>query len=151
MCCGCCCGVLRTLKLHPKPASIASSPFVAAVNVETCEGCGTCETRCQMEAVFLDNGTAALNLDRCIGCGLCVTTCHSESLSLVRKPEAEQPHVPKDIIDTLIKVKPLNIRSYAAGWGNMNEEQRILAKQENIEILTLDAFFQRFSKNLPVT
>jgi electron transport complex protein RnfB len=104
MCCGCCCGVLRLLKLDPKPASVASSPFVAALNVETCEGCGTCETRCQMEAVYLDNGTATLNLDRCIGCGLCVTTCPSESLSLARIPETDQPYVPKDIVDTLIKV-----------------------------------------------
>jgi electron transport complex protein RnfB len=103
-CCGCCCGVLRSMKLHPKPASIVSSAFVAALNAETCAGCGTCETRCQMEAVYLEDGQAALDLDRCIGCGLCVTTCSTGSLSLVRKPEAEQPHVPKDIVETTIKV-----------------------------------------------
>jgi electron transport complex protein RnfB len=104
MCCGCCCGVLRSVKRFPKPASLVSSPFVAALNVETCEGCGTCETRCQMEAVYLDNDKAALDLDRCIGCGLCVTTCPTESLSLVRKPEAEQPSVPKDIVDNYVKM-----------------------------------------------
>jgi len=103
-CCGCSCAVLRTMKLHPRPASVASSPFVATLNAETCEGCGTCETRCQMEAVYLDNGEATLDLDRCIGCGLCVTTCPSESLSLTRKPESEQPYVPKDIAEALIKV-----------------------------------------------
>ncbi len=103
-CCGCCCGVLRRMKLDPKPASVVSSPFVAVHNAETCSGCGTCETRCQMEAITLDNGKAALNLDRCIGCGLCVTTCPTESLSLVRKPEAEQPYVPKDIVETTMKV-----------------------------------------------
>jgi electron transport complex protein RnfB len=103
-CCGCCCGVLRSLKQHPKPASLVSSPFVAALNVETCEGCGTCETRCQMEAISLDNGHASLDLDRCIGCGLCVTTCPSESLSLRRKPAEEQPYVPKDIVENYIKM-----------------------------------------------
>jgi electron transport complex protein RnfB len=103
-CCGCCCGVLRNVKRHPKPASFVASAFVATLDVETCEGCGTCETRCQMEAIYLDNGHATLNLDRCIGCGLCVTTCPTDSLSLQRKPEAEQPYVPKDLVDTNIKL-----------------------------------------------
>ena len=103
-CCGCCCGVLRSVKRHPKPASVVSSPFAASLDVETCAGCGTCTDRCQMEAVSLDDGKAALDLDRCIGCGLCVTTCPTHSLSLVRKPESQQPHVPKDIVGTYIKM-----------------------------------------------
>jgi Pyruvate/2-oxoacid:ferredoxin oxidoreductase delta subunit len=103
-CCACCCAILRTMKHHPRPASISASPFVATLNAATCEGCGTCETRCQMEAVYLDEGKATLDLDRCIGCGLCVATCPSESLALMRKPEPEQPYVPEDIVETLIKV-----------------------------------------------
>jgi NAD-dependent dihydropyrimidine dehydrogenase PreA subunit len=104
MCCGCCCGVLRSLKRHPHPASIASSPFRASLNVDTCTGCGVCETRCQMGAISLDNGYAVLDLTRCIGCGLCITTCPAESLSLVRKPDEEQPYVPRNIIDTSIRL-----------------------------------------------
>jgi electron transport complex protein RnfB len=103
-CCGCCCGLLRSVKRHPKPASIVSSPFVVTLDAETCEGCGACETRCQMEAVYVDDGKAVVNADRCIGCGLCVATCPTDSLSLVRKPEAEQPDVPKDIVDNYIKM-----------------------------------------------
>jgi Pyruvate/2-oxoacid:ferredoxin oxidoreductase delta subunit len=103
-CCSCCCGILRNVKRHPKPASIVSSSFVAALDLDTCEGCGTCELRCQMEAVYLDNGHATLDLDRCIGCGLCVPTCPSESLSLVRKPVPEQPFIPKDVVETNIKL-----------------------------------------------
>jgi ferredoxin len=103
VCCSCC-GVLRNLKRHPQPASVVSSPFHAALDVEICDGCGTCETRCQMEAIWLDNGNAALNLDRCIGCGLCVTTCPSEALHLERKPLAEQDYIPKDIVDTTIRL-----------------------------------------------
>jgi NAD-dependent dihydropyrimidine dehydrogenase PreA subunit len=103
-CCGCCCGVLRTVKLYPNPASLVSSAFVAQVNLDTCQGCGTCTGRCQMEAVWLDDGKVVLDTDRCIGCGLCVTTCPTDSLSLRRKPEAAQPHVPKDVVDTSIKL-----------------------------------------------
>jgi NAD-dependent dihydropyrimidine dehydrogenase PreA subunit len=103
-CCGCCCGVLRTLKLDPKPGRLVSSPFLASFNPETCKGCGTCVKRCQMEAFHLDNKKAVLDLDRCIGCGLCVTTCPTKSLSLVRKPKDQQSYVPKDIRETHIKL-----------------------------------------------
>ncbi len=101
-CCGCCCGILRNLKRDPKPASLVSSPFRASLTTDTCNGCGACLKRCQMEALHLDDSKAALNLDRCIGCGLCVSTCPTSSLSLVRKPE--QPYVPKNIIETYIKL-----------------------------------------------
>ncbi|MEN8097896.1 MAG: 4Fe-4S binding protein [Chloroflexota bacterium] len=104
MCCGCCCMVFRRMKLHPHPASVVSTPFMAALDPDNCTGCGTCETRCQMDAIYVDNGTATLDLKRCIGCGLCVSTCPSESISIVRKPESEQPFVPKDEAETYIKL-----------------------------------------------
>jgi Pyruvate/2-oxoacid:ferredoxin oxidoreductase delta subunit len=104
LCCGCCCQVLKNLKRHPQPASLVSSPFVAAVNLDTCESCGDCIDRCQMEALELDEDTVALDVDRCIGCGLCVTTCPTESLTLVRKPESEQPEVPQNMIEASIKL-----------------------------------------------
>jgi Na+-translocating ferredoxin:NAD+ oxidoreductase subunit B len=104
MCCGCCCGILRALKMYPKPAEIVSSPFHAALDAALCNGCGTCETRCQMEAIALDGDRAHLDLDRCIGCGLCVTTCPTGALHLVRKPAETQRFVPKDIVDTTIRL-----------------------------------------------
>jgi NAD-dependent dihydropyrimidine dehydrogenase PreA subunit len=103
-CCGCCCGVLRSVKRYPKPAHLVSTAFVAEVNLDTCKGCGTCTGRCQMEAVRLDDGKVVLDVDRCIGCGLCVTTCPTGSLSLRRKPESAQPWVPKDAVDSSIKL-----------------------------------------------
>jgi ferredoxin len=103
-CCGCCCGVLRGLKRDPKPASLVSTPFVASLNTDTCKGCGVCLKRCQMEAISLADKKAALDLNRCIGCGLCVSTCPTESLSLLRKAKAKQPYVPKDIIETHVKL-----------------------------------------------
>jgi NAD-dependent dihydropyrimidine dehydrogenase PreA subunit/DNA-binding Lrp family transcriptional regulator len=103
-CCGCCCAVLRSLKRYPVPASMVASPFFASLNTDTCKGCGLCTKRCQMEAFHLDNKKTVLNLDRCIGCGLCVSTCPTKSLSLVRKTEANQPYVPRDIIETSIKL-----------------------------------------------
>jgi electron transport complex protein RnfB len=118
-CCGCCCGVLTSLKRQPKPSSVVASAFFAVLDVETCDGCGTCETRCQMEAIYLDSGQAFLDLDRCIGCGLCVTTCPTESLSLRRKPEAEQPYVPKDLTDTNIRLGQARGKLTTGGLVNM--------------------------------
>jgi ferredoxin len=103
-CCGCCCGVLRTLKLQPKPASLVSSPFVAAVDPDTCIDCGICVDRCQMDALSLADGAVSLDLDRCIGCGLCVSTCPTGALTLVRKPDFEQPHVPRNIIESYARL-----------------------------------------------
>jgi Na+-translocating ferredoxin:NAD+ oxidoreductase subunit B len=103
-CCGCCCGVLRMLKLSPEPASVAVSPYRAELSAELCDGCGTCEQRCQMAAIAVDGGgKAELDPRRCIGCGLCVSTCPSGALSLVRKPEAEQPRIPAGIRDAYIE------------------------------------------------
>jgi len=57
-----------------------------------------------MEALQLNDKKAVLNVNRCIGCGLCVTTCPTHSLSLIRRPKAKQPYVPKNIIETNIRV-----------------------------------------------
>jgi electron transport complex protein RnfB len=103
-CCGCCCQVLKTVKRHPKPSSIISSPFMAHAEPETCEGCGICVERCQMEAVTLKDGKVDLDLDRCIGCGLCVTTCPTGSLTLERKPDSEQRYVPRNTLEALYRL-----------------------------------------------
>jgi Pyruvate/2-oxoacid:ferredoxin oxidoreductase delta subunit len=103
-CCGCCCGVLRTLKRHPQPASFISSAYRAAHDARTCQECGTCLERCQMEALRRDDGGITLDLGRCIGCGLCVSTCPTKSLTLVRKPSPEQPDVPETMMKTFIKL-----------------------------------------------
>jgi ferredoxin len=104
MCCGCCCAALGLIKRHPYPARVASSPFVAHHDPERCTGCGTCQDRCQMGAIALQDGIAALNTERCIGCGLCVTTCPDGALSLVRKSEAAQPYVPHSMAETYFQM-----------------------------------------------
>jgi len=103
-CCGCCCGVLRTMKSYPRPADVVSTPFIAAADPESCNGCGVCEKRCQMDALRLEDEKVVLDASRCIGCGLCVSTCPTKSLTLIRKPESEQPDVPKNMIEALVRL-----------------------------------------------
>jgi ferredoxin len=92
-CCGCCCGVLQSAKRLPNPAEYFSSNFYAAVDAEVCKSCGTCEARCQMDAISSPEGKAVVDRLRCIGCALCVTTCPSGALRL--EPN-EKPRIPPD-------------------------------------------------------
>jgi uncharacterized Fe-S center protein len=103
-CCGDCCGMLRSLKMQPKPAEAVRSNYFAQVDAGLCTGCETCLERCQMDAIALTDGIAAVDLDRCIGCGLCVTTCPTEAIALIRKPEDRIYEPPKSAIETYIRI-----------------------------------------------
>lgn len=97
-CCGDCCGVLRNVRRHPHPSSVVSSGYYAESDPEICSACGDCLQRCQMDAITV-NGASSVDQERCIGCGLCVTSCSTGAMHLVRKPQEEQRHVPKDFVD----------------------------------------------------
>ena len=103
-CCGDCCGVLRSLKMHPSPAHTVQSNYFAQVDDLECTGCETCLERCQMDAIDVTDGIAAIDLDRCIGCGLCVTTCPVDAIELVKKPEDQLYEPPKSGAETYIKI-----------------------------------------------
>jgi Na+-translocating ferredoxin:NAD+ oxidoreductase subunit B len=92
-CCGCCCGMLSFQKFMPRPLDFWTSSYHAEVNAGACSQCGTCVTRCQVNAVSLDgpSGEARVNVERCIGCGLCVTTCPSDAISLKQREQAAVP------------------------------------------------------------
>jgi electron transport complex protein RnfB len=93
-CCGCCCGVLTTAKKLPKPADFFQTGFAAQVDSDTCQVCGLCEVRCQMDAIVSGQEPAKVAVERCIGCGLCVTTCPSGAIRLHKKEGRKPP--PKD-------------------------------------------------------
>jgi NAD-dependent dihydropyrimidine dehydrogenase PreA subunit len=103
-CCGDCCGVLRSLKMHPRPAEMVQSNYFAQVDDESCTGCETCLERCQMETIDVVDGLANVDLDRCIGCGLCVTTCPDEAILLNKKPEDQLYEPPKSGAETYMRI-----------------------------------------------
>lgn len=86
-CCGCCCGILRNQKNYDAPAKFFATNYYAQVDSDLCIGCGVCETRCNMDAITINNEISNINLDRCIGCGVCVPTCPEEAISLIKKEE----------------------------------------------------------------
>lgn len=104
-CCGDCCGILRSIKLHPKPVEKVLTNYHAQIDSSACSACGTCLDRCQMEAIGIDGEPGAqINRDRCIGCGLCVTTCPSDAISLHVKPESERKDPPGTGRDYMVQL-----------------------------------------------
>lgn len=91
-CCGCCCGILSIHKKLRKPVDLWATNYYAEVNADNCTGCETCLTRCQVNAITInEDRVSRINLDRCIGCGNCITTCPSEAISLLRKEKETIP------------------------------------------------------------
>jgi ferredoxin len=103
-CCGCCCGVLRSIKMQPVPADAVRSNYYAVVDEDECSGCETCMERCQMDAIQLKDDIASIDLDRCIGCGLCISTCPTEAMQLVQKTVAKQYEPPQSGAETYIRI-----------------------------------------------
>lgn len=136
-CCGCCCGVLRTLKYYSKPGTIVSSPFVAKLNHDLCSGCGICISRCPMDALILNNRKLTLNQERCIGCGLCVTTCPRQCLNLSRKAKDKQHPVPRNFVEMNIKLGQVR------GRLSMGSLVRLATKSQ------IDRFVARSYKEKP--
>jgi NAD-dependent dihydropyrimidine dehydrogenase PreA subunit len=103
-CCDCCCGIIETIKIMPRPVDFAASNFYAELNPDLCNGCQTCVKRCQMEAIqFNEKAQKAIGINdkRCIGCGLCVSTCKTGSIKLKKK---DTEFVPPEDFDELYEV-----------------------------------------------
>ena len=95
-CCGCCCGILRSINDFGIDNSVAYANYYAVIDTEICAGCGDCIKRCQVHAISDVEGVSVVDREHCIGCGLCVTGCSNEAARLERKAEAEIIHPPVD-------------------------------------------------------
>ncbi len=101
-CCGCCCGILRGLKMLPRPADQVQSSFQSRINPDLCNACGTCLERCQIDAIKEGEEVMEVDLARCIGCGLCVPACPEEAITLGEKPNVDTP--PADMMEMMMKI-----------------------------------------------
>ena len=91
LCCGDCCEILVNQKRLPEPAQFFATNYYARVDPNLCTGCGTCEERCSMDAITLEEAISLVDLTRCIGCGVCVPTCPEEAIKLYKKEEETIP------------------------------------------------------------
>lgn len=100
-CCTCCCTQMRAMVEMQIENPIARSRFVARVDADECTACGTCEERCQVNAIAVDGDVALVDDIRCIGCGLCVSACPVEAIAL---DERAGYQAPPDTMMDLIKI-----------------------------------------------
>lgn len=82
--------------------SMDVSNYVAAIDAQTCKGCGLCVKRCPMEAISLEASDeannkvgklAVLEVESCIGCGVCAYKCPTASIVLKKRQEVTEPPV----------------------------------------------------------
>jgi ferredoxin len=110
-CCGCCCGVITTIKEFPKTVDFFTTNYYAEIDADECVGCGTCINVCQIEAITMKNDVSKVNKRRCIGCGNCIPVCPEEAIQLIKKDKVEIPFNSSDELFAKILVKKNEIRS----------------------------------------
>ena len=82
-CCWDCCGVVGNYHRGNTPFVLKSYYIAEIPDQEICNGCGTCEEYCPVQAISLNGGgKAQINPDRCCGCGMCAIHCTEEAIHL---------------------------------------------------------------------
>jgi ferredoxin len=107
-CCGCCCGMMQSIRRHGITGSIVSSNWVAHVDLEKCRGCKKCYHACPADAItMVDNegkglrkNWAIVDPDKCLGCGVCDERCNWGAHSMV--PREARVFTPENTFDRMV-------------------------------------------------
>jgi polyferredoxin len=70
----------------------------------SCRGCQTCSTSCQINAITREGKTSKLDNEECIRCGDCMDDCRISSISLYNKNKEHENKI------TLKGIKKLNLK-----------------------------------------
>jgi NAD-dependent dihydropyrimidine dehydrogenase PreA subunit len=55
----------------------------AVVNVEKCDGCGTCQDNCPSDAIHVEEkDVAVVKPEECIDCNLCEEKCPQKAIEM---------------------------------------------------------------------
>jgi len=75
---------------------IRKSEFVVNHNIDKCNGCGKCFSKCQFGAINISRtiGKALFNIKECFGCGVCTHVCEQDAIGLV--PREQVPVVKEE-------------------------------------------------------
>ena len=59
------------------------------IDLDTCIGCGVCESNCAFGAIAMEDGQPVVN-EKCTLCGTCVDNCEVDAITIEREARAEQ-------------------------------------------------------------
>lgn len=110
-CCGCCCGMLGVHKKLLNPADYWATNFFAKIDRDSCNACGLCAQKCQVDAIKFKKmkgkkNKLKINLKKCVGCGNCVVACKFDGIHLVKKEfERTPPETHGDLYETIMQGK----------------------------------------------
>ncbi|OGQ97989.1 MAG: 4Fe-4S ferredoxin [Deltaproteobacteria bacterium RIFOXYD12_FULL_57_12] len=104
-CCGCCCHMLRGMRIYTSGKGVVTSNWIMEVNPATCKGCGECARVCPLDAIRIagrpgehnGKGLAIRDEHTCLGCGVCSTVCKTGSATMRSRPQ--RVLVPETIFD----------------------------------------------------
>jgi ferredoxin len=107
-CCGDCCGMMQSIRRYGITGAIASSNWVAHVDLDKCRGCKKCARVCPAQAVtMVDNEGqglrkywAIVDPDACLGCGVCDDVCRFDAHSMV--PRDQRVFTPETTFDRMV-------------------------------------------------
>ncbi len=111
---------------------------VAMIDLETCGGCGTCETVCRFDAVHENMGEYRVDSIACDGCAACMYQCPEDAITM-------QPQLAGEWFRSQSRYGPLfhaALRPAQENSGKLvtvvKQNARLLAMDENIPLLLVD-------------
>ncbi len=88
--CNCCphaCGLLRGVTTYKGAGAVAPSSFWSVLDADLCNGCGSCEQRCPVDAITMKDDLPEIEYELCLGCGQCTFVCAPDALRLEKRED----------------------------------------------------------------
>ncbi len=105
-CCGCCCGFLQGITQQHLKHAVTTTDFIARADHDECNGCGECESHCQIHAIRMEGDYPVVDEEYCLGCGVCAHFCPSDAMKMKeREKKVIPPKTYKELMVRLMKEK----------------------------------------------